>query len=79
MTDEEERELRIELMNVQIDQGRLNIEKLRQDMERDRARDQIELRRWTRQFVLQIVGTIAASVAAGAALFGLILHLTGRL
>ncbi len=32
MADDEERELRIELMKTQIDEGRLNIDKLRQEM-----------------------------------------------
>ena len=66
--DDEERELRIELMNVQIEQGRLNIQKLRQ-----------EIRLENRKFLFQALGSLAAAMAAGAAIFGLILHLTGRL
>jgi hypothetical protein len=32
MTDDEERALRIELMKIQIDEGRVNIDKMRQEM-----------------------------------------------
>jgi hypothetical protein len=70
--DDEERQLRIELMIAQIDHARLNIEKIQHDLE-------VEQRRYTRQFALQLVSALAAAMAAGAAIFGLILHLTGRL
>lgn len=32
-----------------------------------------------RKFIFQAIGSLAAAMAAGAALFGLILHLTGKL
>jgi hypothetical protein len=66
--DDEERALRIELMNVQIEQGRLNIDKMR-----------LEMKMENRKFLFQALGSLAAAMAAGAAIFGLILHLTGRL
>lgn len=66
--NDEERELRMELMNVQIEQGRLSIQKLRE-----------EIRLENRKFIFQAIGSLAAAMAAGAALFGLILHLTGKL
>lgn len=65
---DEDRELRIELMNVQIEQGRLNIDKMR-----------LEMKMENRKFLFQALGSLAAAMAAGAAIFGLILHLTGRL
>lgn len=71
LTDEEARDehlLRMELMNVQIDQGRLNIDKMR-----------LEMKMENRKFFAQAVSALAAAMAAGAAIFGLILHLTGRL
>lgn len=67
-TDETERQLKIELMTVQIDQGRLNIDKMRHDMRME-----------NRKFAIQVVAAFAASVAAGAAALGLILHLLGKL
>lgn len=67
-TNDEERELRMELMNVQIEQGRLSIQKLRE-----------EIRLENRKFIFQAIGSLAAAMAAGAAIFGLILHLTGKL
>jgi hypothetical protein len=68
LADDQEQQLRIELMTVQIDQGRLNMDRLRQ-----------EIRAENRKFVLQLVATIAASVAAGAGALGLILHLMGKI
>ena len=67
-TDDEERELRIELMIAQIEQSRLASQKLRQ-----------EIRLENRKFLFQALGSLAAAMAGGAAIFGLILHLTGRL
>ncbi len=55
-------------MNVQIEQGRLNIQKLRE-----------EIRLENRKFIFQAVGALAGAMAAGAAIFGLILRLTGKL
>jgi hypothetical protein len=55
-------------MTVQIDQGRVNIDKMR-----------LEMRMENRKFFAQAVSALAAAMAAGAALFGLIPHLTGRL
>jgi hypothetical protein len=43
-------------------------ERLRQEIKTD-----------TRKFLVQLLAGAAASMAAGAAIFGLILHLTGRL
>jgi hypothetical protein len=65
---DEERELRIELMNTQIEQGRVNIDKMR-----------LEMKMENRKFFFQALGSLAAAMAAGAAIFGLILHLTGKL
>lgn len=55
-------------MNVQIEQGRVNIDKMRQEIKME-----------TRKIVIQTVSALAAAMAAGAAIFGIILHLTGRL
>lgn len=66
--NDKERELRITLMNVQIDQGRLNIDKMRLEMKMEQ-----------RKFLFQALGSLAAAMAAGAAIFGLILRLTGKL
>lgn len=55
-------------MTVQIDQGRVNIDRLRREIKTD-----------NRKFLVQLLSGTAAAMAAGAALFGLILHLTGRL
>jgi hypothetical protein len=79
VSDDEERQLRIELMTVQIDQGRLNIDKMRADMTMSQQKLDRETRHWFRVFVLQIATTVAASVAAGAAALGLILHWMGKL
>ena len=43
-------------------------ERLRQEIKTD-----------TRKFLVQLLAGTAAAMAAGAAIFGLILHLTGRL
>lgn len=67
-TDDEERELRILLMVTQIEQARVNIDKMRQD-----------IRLESRKIVWQTVASLAAAATAGAAVLGLILHLTGRL
>lgn len=67
-SDDEERELRIELMVAQIEQARVNIEKMRQD-----------IRLENRKIVWQTVAALAAAATAGAAVLGLILHLTGKL
>ena len=44
------------------------VERLRQEIKTD-----------TRKFLVQLLAGAAAAMAAGAAIFGLILHLTGRL
>jgi hypothetical protein len=44
------------------------VERLRQEIKTD-----------NRRFLVQFIGAMAASMAAGAAILGLILHLTGRL
>ena len=38
-----------------------------------------EIRADGRKFLFQALGSLAAAMAAGAAIFGLILHLTGKL
>ena len=38
-----------------------------------------EIKTENRKFLFQALGSLAAAMAAGAAIFGLILHLTGRL
>lgn len=43
----------------------------------ERLRQEIKME--TRKFVFQAIGSLAAAMAAGAAIFGLILHLTGKL
>ena len=43
----------------------------------ERLRQEIKME--TRKIAIQTVGAFAAATAAGAAIFGLILHLTGRL
>ena len=61
MTDEsEERQLRIDLMKVQIDSGRVNIEKMRQEM------------RWE---PWKALATIIAAITAVAALILGVAHL----
>jgi len=72
MSDDEERQLR-------MDQMALNIEKMRFDMTMAQQKLDRETRRWMRQFALQLAATIAASVAAGATALGLILHWMGKL
>lgn len=69
MTDnDEERELRMKLMTVQIEQAQANIDKMRREI------------RWeTRKIIWQTVASLAAAATAGAAILGLILHLTGKL
>jgi len=66
--EREERDLRIELMTVQIEQGRINIDKMRQEMRLE-----------TRKIVWQTVASLAGAATAGAAVLGLILHLMGKL
>jgi hypothetical protein len=66
--DDEERDLRIELMTVQIEQGRVNIDKMRQEMRTE-----------TRKIVIQTVASLAAAATAGAAICGLILHWIGKI
>jgi hypothetical protein len=43
----------------------------------ERLRQEIKME--NRKFLFQALGSLAAAMAAGAAIFGLILHLTGRL
>lgn len=67
-SNDEERELRMKLMTVQIEQAQANIDKMRREI------------RWeTRKIIWQTVASLAAAATAGAAILGLILHLTGRL
>jgi len=68
MSGDPERELRMELMSAQIEQTRLNIDKMRQEMRLE-----------TRKIIWQTVASLAAAATAGAAIFGLILRLTGKL
>jgi hypothetical protein len=55
--DDVERQLRMELMAVQIDQGRLNMKRLEQ-----------EIRLENRKFVLQAILATSAALAAGIAI-----------
>jgi len=55
-------------MTVQIEQGRINIDKMRQEMRLE-----------TRKIVWQTVASLAGAATAGAAVLGLILHLMGKL
>ena len=57
LSDEEERELRIELMTTQIEQARLNIDKMR-----------LEMKMENRKFLVSAVLALAAACAAGVAL-----------
>ncbi len=43
----------------------------------ERLRQEIKME--NRKFLFQALGSLAAAMAAGAAIFGLILHLTGHL
>jgi hypothetical protein len=43
----------------------------------ERLRQEIKME--NRKFLFQALGSLAAAMAAGAAIFGLILHLTGKL
>ena len=72
MSDDEERQLRIDQMTV-------NIEKMRFDMDMAQRKLDADRRRWVWQVVLGLAGTMAASVAAGAAMLGLILHWMGKI
>lgn len=55
-------------MTAQIEQARANIDKMRREI------------RWeTRKIMWQTVASLAAAATAGAAILGLILHLTGKL
>lgn len=53
---------------LRMDQMTVSTERLRQEIRTD-----------NRKFLVQLLGGTAAAMAAGAAIFGLILHLTGRL
>jgi len=57
-----------EFLELRKDLTMIQIERLRQ-----------EIRLENRKFLVQFLGAMAASMAAGAAILGLILHLTGRL
>jgi hypothetical protein len=63
MSDDRERQLRIELMTVQIDHGRVNIEKLRDDM----RMAQRSMNRQTAAIIVSVVSVVIAAFAAGAA------------
>jgi hypothetical protein len=63
-----EHELRTMLMTVQIEQNRVATQRLQQEIKTE-----------NRKIVIQTVSSLAAAFAAGAAIFGLILHLTGKL
>jgi hypothetical protein len=54
VTDEEERELRIELMTAQIEQARMNIDKMR-----------LEMKMENRKFLLALAAALGAGVAIG--------------
>ena len=60
LTDAEERaehELRMDVMSIQLEQSRVNIDKMRSEM------------KWeTRKFILQLIVALGAAVAAGVAL-----------
>jgi hypothetical protein len=57
-----------EFLELRKDLTMIQIERLRQ-----------EIRLENRKFLVQFLGAMAASMAAGAAILGLILHLTGHL
>ena len=57
-----------EFLELRKDLTMIQIERLRQ-----------EIRLENRKFLVQFLAAIAASMAGGAAILGLILHLTGRL
>lgn len=57
-----------EFLELRKDLTMIQIERLRQ-----------EIRLENRKFLVQFLAAIAASMAAGAAILGLILHLTGKL
>ena len=67
--DTAEHEMRMEKMAVEIDNGRVNIEKLRNEIRMQNSALEIErskLRRQTWSIVLTGVGIVVAAFAAGA-------------
>ncbi len=60
---------------LRVDQMTVNIEKMRADM----AAQQKQLEWETRKFLVQLIAGLGTAFAAGAAVAGLVLHLTGRL
>ena len=73
LTPDEERvefAWRIEQMAVQIDKGRLDIEKIRQDIDLDRKRFKVQV--WG--MLITAIGVVVAAFAAGGAW----VHYTGR-
>jgi hypothetical protein len=66
LTDDQEQlehELRVEQMTVNIDAGRVNIEKMRFDIEQSNK----QLRRQTVAIVVTAMGVVVGAFAAGAA------------
>ena len=64
MTEDEERQLRIELMTTQIETLQAEREKLRSETDRFRQ----EIRMENRKFIVQLVLALSAAVGVGVAL-----------
>jgi hypothetical protein len=73
--DQEEQDLRIELMTAQLDQIRFEMEQARRDFEADKLSRAERARQERSRFVIQMIVTSIAGVTAAVAL---ILHLMGR-
>jgi hypothetical protein len=73
--DQEEQDLRIELMTAQLDQIRFEMEEARREARASEANAAERARRERSRFYIQMVVTSIAGVTAAVAL---ILHLLGR-
>jgi hypothetical protein len=72
--DDDERQLRIDLMTAQIETLQAEREKLRAETDRYRQ----EIRMENRKFAMQFISAIAAALGAGAVIGGLVVHLLGK-
>jgi CO dehydrogenase/acetyl-CoA synthase beta subunit len=73
--DQEEQDLRLELMTAQLDQIRFEMEQARRDFETGQQRSAQIAREDRRRFYIQMIVTSIAGLTAAVAL---ILHLLGR-
>ena len=70
-----EHELRTELLIMSIEQAKVNIEQMRLNSDKLRS----DLRYESRKFAVQLVAGLSTAFAAGVAVFGLVLRLMGKL